>query len=66
VDIPRNVWNKVEALEAGGLECKVGAVVEHEVEGILEVKAAIKQEESKACLGYPEREQSRLKVKNEE
>lgn len=30
------------------------------------MKAAIKQEESKACLGFPEREQSRLKVKNEE
>lgn len=30
------------------------------------MKAAIKQEESKACLGYPEHEQSRLKVKNEE
>ena len=30
------------------------------------MKAAIKREESKVCLGYPEREQSRLKVKNEE
>lgn len=30
------------------------------------MKAAIKREESKACLGFPEREQSRLKVKNEE
>ena len=30
------------------------------------MKAAIKREESKAYLGYPEREQSRLKVKNEE
>ena len=30
------------------------------------MKAAIKREESEVCLGFPEREQSRLKVKNEE
>ena len=30
------------------------------------MKAAVKREESKACLGYPELEQSRLEVKNEE
>ena len=30
------------------------------------MKAAIKREESKACLGFPEREQSRLEVRNEE
>ena len=40
VDIPKNVWHMVEALELGSVvfECKEGPFVEHEVEGILEVK----------------------------
>ena len=40
VDIPKNVWHKLESLEPGSVifECKAGAVGEHEVEGILEVK----------------------------
>ena len=39
VDIPKGVWHKVESLETGSVffECKEGPVVEHEVEGILEV-----------------------------
>ena len=41
VDIPKNVWHKLESLEAGSVifECKEGPFVEHEVEGILEVKS---------------------------
>ena len=41
VDIPKNVWHMVEALELGSVifECKEGPFVEHEVEGILEVKS---------------------------
>ena len=41
VDIPKNVWNMVESLELGSVifECKEGPFVEHEVEGILEVKS---------------------------
>ena len=40
VDIPKNVWHKLESLESGRVifECKEGPFVEHEVEGILEVK----------------------------
>ena len=40
VDIPKNVWHKQELLESGSVffECKEGLFVEHEVEGILEVK----------------------------
>lgn len=40
IDIPKNVWHKLESLEAGSVvfECKAGPFVEHEVEGILEVK----------------------------
>lgn len=40
VDIPKNVWHKLESLESGSVifECKEGAVVEHEVEGILTVQ----------------------------
>ena len=40
VDIPKNVWHMVEALELGSVvfECKEGPFVAHEVEGILEVK----------------------------
>ena len=41
VDIPKNVWHKLESLESGSviLECKEGPFVEHEEEGILEVKS---------------------------
>lgn len=41
VDIPKGVWHMVEALELGSVifECKVGAFVEHEIDGILEVPA---------------------------
>jgi len=41
VDIPKNVWHKLESLESGSviIECKEGAVGEYEVEGILEVKS---------------------------
>ena len=40
VDIPKGVWHKVESLESGSVffECKEGPFVEHEVDGILEVK----------------------------
>ena len=39
VDISKGVWHMVEALESGSVffECKEGAFVPHEVEGILEV-----------------------------
>ena len=39
VDITKNVWHMVEALELGSVvfECKAGAFVEHEVEGVLDV-----------------------------
>jgi len=41
VDIPKGVWHKLEGLESGSVvfECKEGPFVEHEVEGILEVKS---------------------------
>ena len=41
VDIPKNVWHELESLESGSVifECKEGPFVEHEVEGILEVKS---------------------------
>lgn len=40
VDIPKNVWHKLESLESGSVifECKEGPFVAHEVEGILELK----------------------------
>lgn len=39
VDIPKNVWHGLECLEpAVLLECKEGPFVEHEVDGILEIK----------------------------
>ncbi|MCR5152804.1 MAG: WbuC family cupin fold metalloprotein [Prevotella sp.] len=40
VDIPKNVWHKLESLESGSVifEWKEGPFVEHGVEGILEVK----------------------------
>lgn len=39
VDIPKNVWHKLEALEPGSVifECKEGPFVEHEVVGILDL-----------------------------
>ena len=39
VDIPKGVWHMVEALVLGSVifECKVGAFVPHEMEGILDV-----------------------------
>ena len=41
VDIPKNVWHKLESLEPGSVifECKEGPFVPHEVEGILELKS---------------------------
>ena len=41
VDIPKNVWHKLESLEPGSVifECKEGPFVPHEVEGILKVKS---------------------------
>ena len=40
VDIPKNVWHKLESLESGSVifECKAGPFVAHEVEGILSLK----------------------------
>ena len=39
VNIPKNTWHGVECLEPSILlECKEGPFVEHEVEGILEIK----------------------------
>lgn len=39
VNIPKNVWHGVECLEPSVLlECKEGPFVEHEVDGILEIK----------------------------
>ena len=40
VDIPRNIWHKLESLETGSVifECKEGLFVAHEVEGILHLQ----------------------------
>ena len=40
VDIPKNVWHKLESLEAGSVifECKEGPFVTHEVEGVLRLQ----------------------------
>ena len=40
VDIPKNVWHKLEAIEPNSVifECKEGPFVPHEVDGILELK----------------------------
>lgn len=40
VDIPKNVWHNLEAIEPNSVifECKEGPFVPHEAEGILEVK----------------------------
>ena len=39
IDIPKNVWHKLESLESGSVifECKEGPFVEHEVEGVLDL-----------------------------
>ena len=39
VDIPKNVWHKLESLESGSVifECKAGAFVAHEVDGIMDI-----------------------------
>lgn len=39
VDIPKNVWHNIEALESGSVifECKEGPFVPHDAEGILTV-----------------------------
>lgn len=41
VDIPKNVWHKLESLESGSVifECKEGPFVPHEVDGILEMES---------------------------
>ena len=41
VDIPKNVWHNLEAIEPNSVifECKEGPFVEHEEEGILQVKS---------------------------
>ena len=41
VNIPKGVWHTIEAMEANSVifECKEGPFVEHEEEGILEVKS---------------------------
>jgi len=40
VDIPKNVWHNIESLAPDSVifECKEGPFVEHEVEGVMEVK----------------------------
>ena len=40
VNIPKGVWHKLESLESGSVifECKEGPFVEHEKDGILNVK----------------------------
>ena len=40
VDIPKNVWHKLESIEPDSVifECKEGPFVEHEVDWVLEVK----------------------------
>ena len=40
VDIPKNVWHKLESLESGSVifECKEGPFVPHEIDGILTVQ----------------------------
>lgn len=43
VDIPKNVWHKLESLEPGSVifECKEGPFVPHDEEGVLEVKSEV-------------------------
>lgn len=40
VDIPKNVWHKLESLESGSVifECKEGPFVPHEEEGVLRLQ----------------------------
>ena len=40
VNIPKGVWHTLESLESGSVifECKEGPFVEHEVDGILELR----------------------------
>ena len=39
VDIPKNVWHKLEAIESSVIfECKQGPFVEHEKEGVLRLQ----------------------------
>ena len=40
VDIPKNVWHKLEVIETGSVifECKEGPFVPHEVEGVLRLQ----------------------------
>ena len=40
VNIPKGVWHTIEAMEANSVifECKEGAFVEHQVDGILNVE----------------------------
>ena len=47
VDIPKNVWHKLESLESRSVifECKEGPYVPHEVDGILQM-AEIRNYES--------------------
>ena len=39
VDIPKNVWHKLESLESGSVffECKEGPFVSYEIDGIFEL-----------------------------
>ena len=39
VDIPKNVWHKLESLESGSVifECKEGPFVPHEEEGVIDL-----------------------------
>ena len=45
VDIPKNVWHNIEALEFNSVifECKEGPFVPHEVDGILELSKKMKK-----------------------
>ena len=40
VDIPKNVWHKLEVIETGSVifECKEGPFVPHEVDGVLRLQ----------------------------
>lgn len=40
VDIPKNVWHKLESLESGSVifECKEGPFVPHEEEGVMRLQ----------------------------
>lgn len=44
VDIPKNVWHKLESLESGSVifECKEGPFVPHEEEGVLQLQESRK------------------------